>query len=127
MSDKKQYHQFFSSRPKISITMPNGNRIYFVAGTYVTDNEAEIEFLNDQIRQGHQMIGVKKGQETVTQDQLDPLAAIKEKAIAEYLAKQAEQQNPNRDMGRTDASGAGVDVATTRTLAPIIAGSKSGK
>jgi hypothetical protein len=125
MSDAKQYHQYFSSRPKISITMPNGNRIYFVAGTYVTDNESEVEFLNEQIKHNHPMIFIQKGKETVTQEQLDPLAAIKEKVIAEYLSKQAEQQNPNRDMGRTDAVGAGVDVATTRTLAPITMNSKS--
>ena len=121
----QQFHQFFSARPKVSITMPNGNRIYFQAGNYVTDNEAEIEFLNEQIRSGHQMIYVQKGKETVTQEQLDPLAAVKAKAIAEYLAKQSEQQSPVRDMGNTSNSGAGMDVATSKSIASITVGSKS--
>ena len=120
-----RYNQYFSTRPKIAITMPLGERIYFVGGQYVTDKAKEIEFLDEQIASGHPMIFVQKGNETVTQEQLDPLAAVKAKAVAEYLAQQAKQQDPSRDMGNTTNAGAGVDVATSRTIAPITVGSKS--
>ena len=121
----KQFHQYFSARPKISITMPNGNRIYFQAGSYVTDNEIEIEFLDEQIKLGHPIIYVQKGKELITQEQLDPLAAVKAKAVAEYLEKQNAQQDPSRDMGTTEKSGAGADIATTKSIASITVGSKS--
>ena len=128
MSEQSQqsFHQYFSTRPIISIIMPSGNRIRFMAGQYVTDNAEEIEFLDAQIKARHPMIYTKSGQETVTKEQLDPLAAVKAKAIAEFLEQQKKQQDPSRDMGNTAASGAGTDVASTKTIAPIIAGSKSG-
>ena len=121
------FNQYFSTRPKISITMPDGGRIYFVGGQYITDKPKEIEFLNEQVALGHPMIYVQKGKETVTQAQLDPLAAVKARAIAEYVEQQAKQQNPARDMGATASTGAGSDIATTATIAPITVGSKNGK
>ena len=120
-----QLHQYFATRPKISIVMPNGNRISFIAGSYITDDENEIKFLDDQIKDKHPMIFVKKGEETVTKEQLDPLAAVKEKVIADYLAKQKEQQDPSRDFGNTEDTGVYSSVATTKTIAPITIGSKS--
>lgn len=120
-----QYHQYFSTRPRISIVLPSGDRISFVAGQYITDKEKEIEYLDEQVKSGHPMIYVKKGSETVTEAQLDPLAAVKAKAVADYMAQQEKQQDPSRDMGNTANSGAGTDVATSRTIAPITVGSKS--
>ena len=124
MSDQKQFHQYFSSRPTIGIVMQNGNRILFTGGQYVTDKEDEIAFLDTEIKAGHPMIFVKKEQLTVSQEQLDPLAAIKKKAIEEYLAKQNEQQDPNRDMGNT-TSNISDSISTTRSIQAISAGSKS--
>lgn len=127
-ADVKKYNQYFSSRPSINIMMPSGTRIRFVGGVYMTDHPDEIAFLDSEVRAGNSMIMIKKGQEQIDSDALDPLAAIKKKAIEEYLAQQALAANPNRDMGNTVQSGAGADlnVATTKTLAPIIVGSKSG-
>ena len=127
-SDVKKYNQYFSSRPSINIMMTNGQRIRFVGGVYMTEHPDEIAFLDAEIRAGNNMIMVKKGQEQIDSDALDPLAAIKKKAIEDYIAQQALAANPNRDMGSTVQSGAGADmsIATTKTLAPIIAGSKSG-
>lgn len=120
-----QYHQYFSTRPRISMVLPSGDRISFVAGQYITDKEKEIEYLDEQVKAGHPMIYVKKGNEVVTAEQLDPLAAVKAKAIADYMAQQERQQDPSRDMGNTVNSGAGTDVATSKTIAPITVGSKS--
>ena len=125
MSDSlktKLFHQFFSTRPKISITMPNGNRIYFVGGTYLTDSESEIAFLNGEVAAGNSMIFVKKESLTVDADALDPLAAIKKKAIEEYISQQALNSDPNRDMGNTNTN-IGDSIATTKSIAAISAGS----
>jgi hypothetical protein len=124
-SQEKQYHQYFSTRPVINITMPSSKKIRFVAGVYVTDNADEVKFLDEQIAFGHSMIYVKEGQEVVGEEALDPLAAVKKKAIEEYLATQQKQQDPARDMGNTQASGVSADVATTKTIAAISVGSKS--
>jgi hypothetical protein len=123
-NNMQKYNQYFSSRPKIGITMPTGKRIDFVGGMYLTDKEDEIGFLNEQIKLGHQMIYIRKGAEVVDADALDPLAAVKKKAVEEYLAQQALNSNPNRDMGNTAATGAGLDILTSKGVAQITAPSK---
>ena len=128
MSETQKYNQYFSSRPKIGITMPSGKRIDFIGGTYLTAKQDEIAFLDEQIALGHQMIFVRKGAEVVDADALDPLAAVKKKAVEEYLAQQALNSNPNRDMGTTAARGAGIDILTTKGVttatAPVITATK---
>lgn len=123
MSSKKQYHQYFSARPVINITTPLGRKIRFVGGTYITDVAAEIEFLDNEVKNGHPIIFVKEDQKVVSEEALDPLAAIKKKAVEEYLAKQKEQADPNRDMGNTVQNNA-VNMATSKSIAQITAGIK---
>lgn len=125
MSDDKKYNQYFSTRPRVNITMPNGKRISFIAGSYVTDAQDEIAFLDEQIRLGLQVIYTKKGQETVTAESLDPLAAIKKKAIDEYLAAQQAQADPDRDMGDTGAKGANPTLLNSKSIAAVTVNSKS--
>lgn len=80
-------HQYFSTRPRISIITKTGKRIHFSGGVYITDKQDEIDFLNAEIAVGHQMIYVKEDQKTITKEQLDPLHAIKQKAKEEALAE----------------------------------------
>ena len=124
--ESKKYNQYFSARPSLNITMPLGERIRFVGGTYITDSKHEIEFLDEQIKLGHGMIFTRKGQETVTSEALDPLAAIKKKAVEEYLANQQRAMDPKQDMGNT-SSNISASVQTTRDLSSISVGSKSSK
>ena len=121
----QKYNQYFSTRPRLSIAMKSGTIIRFVGGQYVTDVPDEISFLDEQIAAGHSMLYVKKGSETVTQEQLDPMAAIKKKAVEEYLAQQQKQQDASRDMGKTENTGAGIDVTTSKSISAIVVGSKS--
>lgn len=95
-----------------------------MGGSYITDKQDEIDFLDAEIRSGHQMIYVKEDQKVLTQEQLDPLAAIKKKAVEEYLAKQAEQADPGRDMGTTN-SDISASIQSTKSIAAITVGSKS--
>jgi len=125
-SSTKQYHQYFSTRPTINITMPSSKKIRFVGGVYMTDKEDEIAFLDNEVKLGHTMIFVKQGQETVNADALDPLAAIKKKAVEEYLEQQQRAADPNRDMGNTAAVD-NTQIQTSKSIASITVGSKSPK
>lgn len=118
----KKFHQYFSSRPSLTIVMENGNRIRFVGGVYMTDNEQEISFLNEQIRCGHQMIYVKEGQKIVDADALDPLAAVKKRAVEEYIAQQKLAADPSRDMGNS-VSDLTASIQTSKTIQAISVGS----
>ena len=122
MSDSKKYHQYFSTRPILNIITTLGKKIRFVAGVYITDNEHEIEFLDKEIKQGHPMIYVKKGDEVVGAEALDPMAAIKAKIIAEHEAAKAAQADPKRDMGNTSTP-KGAGLQTTAGIANITVGS----
>lgn len=118
----KKYHQFFSRRPRISIIMPSGRSIHFSGGMYVTSNEQEIEFLNAEVAAGHPMIYVKDNEKVITEEQLDPLAAVKKRAIDEYLAQQKRQQDPERDMGNSVQE---QNLTTSQSIKNITIGSKS--
>jgi len=113
---EKQYHQYFSSRPMISITMPTAKRIRFVGGMYVTDKQDEIDFLNAEIKAGNQMIYVDNNKRTVGEAALDPLAAIKKKAVEDYLAAIEKAKDPNNDMGNYAAE-AVAGLMTSRNVA----------
>lgn len=92
----------------------------------MTDKEDEITFLDNEVKLGHAMIYVKSGQETVDADALDPLAAIKKKAIEEYLEQQKRAADPNRDMGSTAPAG-NTQIQTSKSIASITVGSKTTK
>lgn len=113
---EKQYHQYFSSRPMISITMPTAKRIRFVGGMYVTDKQDEIDFLNSEIKAGNQMIFIDANKRTVGEAALDPLAAIKKKAVEDYLANIEKAKDPNNDMGNYAAE-AVAGLVTSRNIA----------
>lgn len=128
MSDTKKYHQYFSTRPMVTITMPNGNRIRFVGGVYMTANQSEIDFLQEQIRIGHPIIYIKEGATVVDADALDPLAAVKKKAIEEYLQQQKLASDPNRNMGNTaPASASDTGMVTSSGIKNITVGPKLSK
>jgi hypothetical protein len=104
------------------MVMPNAKKIRFFAGSYITNAPDEIAHLDAQIAAGHQMIYTKKGQETVTSESLDPLAAIKKKVIDEYLAAQAAQADTSRDMGNTSADPQ-AGMQTSKSIGAITVGS----
>lgn len=117
------FNQYFSSRPKISIIMPSSKRISFSGGIYVTDKKDEIEFLDKEISLGHPMIYIKKGEETITSEQLDPLHAIKQKAkeeaIAELTAKGSTGMMTSQGVSNSAESNAGAPTPVAAKLAGL--------
>ena len=91
----KEYNQYFSSRPAISITMATGKRIRFVGGTYLTDNKAEIEFLDNEVLLGNSMIYIKEDQkmEETTAQQRAEEAEINKSGIKKECENKADWTN----------------------------------
>ena len=112
-------NQYFSTIPRISIIAPSGKQILFEGGMYLTDRPDEIEFLDKEVSIGHEMIYTKKGQEKISSKDLDPMAQLREKIIAEYEAKKEAQQSPSRDMGNTAKADPTQGIATSNTIKAI--------
>lgn len=92
---------FKSAMPSCQYIMPNGKYLYFVKGKFATDDPDEIAELEKAIKARHPHIFIDSKESEITATKLmDPLAEIKAKAIAEYLAQQA----AGKDFGKSDTS-----------------------
>lgn len=90
---------FKSAMPSCQYIMPNGKYLYFVKGKFATDDPEEIAELEKAIKARHPHIFVDAKESEITATKMnDPLAEIKAKAIAEYLAQQA----AGKDFGTSD-------------------------
>lgn len=110
-TEKIEMHLFHSTMPSCRHIFTNGKVGNFVAGEYRTALEGEVAELKQAIKDGSQYVSYSG---VLTEDQLNPLAAIKRKAVEEYIAAQAAQANPKRDMGHTE-SGKSIITGTVTT------------
>lgn len=123
---------FKSVQPSIQYVFKNGKVAAFINYEYMTDLENEIEELNAEIgavgfgksKQPHIYIDADKTE--IDTDALDPIAVIKQQAIKEYLAAQAEAMKTSNDRGNTGPANARAGMVTTQTVAEMSAGSDSG-
>jgi hypothetical protein len=108
-----------SSLPACKIHMPNGKALNFVNSEFATGIAAEIEFLEAEIAAGHPTFYKDSAQLQIDSEKVDPLEAIKKKAIEEYIALQ-------KDGGKV-ADAASVTPANTgmTTTASAVANLKS--
>ena len=103
--DSKKYQHYNCARIAMNMVTEEGKKIRFVNHQYITADELEIAYLNDQIDRGLKVITKDK---LMTLEEADPMAALKRKHIAEYLAKEsaelvAESKGESRDMGNTES------------------------
>jgi hypothetical protein len=122
--DQEKFNVYFSSFPSCQYVFKSGKVAPFVGGRYTTKIQSEITELDHEISEGHPHIYVKKGMETAVAADLDPLSAIKKRAVEEYLAAQAKALDPTNDMGSTVAA-KGAGQINTSGIAMVTAGSKS--
>jgi hypothetical protein len=115
MSDTK-FRQYFSKHRFITTILPNGKRIQFTGGVYFTKSQDEIDYLEGEIKNGSSFFFVRKGEETISDDDRDPLNAIKRRAVEEYLQKQ-EESKKERDMGSSSIAGKLAGLQTTKSIA----------
>ena len=117
MSDSKKYQHYNCARIAMNMVTEEGKKIRFVNHQYITADEHEIKYLNDQIKRG--LTVITKG-ELMTAEEADPMEALKRKHIAEYLAKEsaelvAEAKGESRDMGST-ASKPAISPASSKAV-----------
>lgn len=95
-------NQYFSNIPACRYVFKSGTVAEFMNGKYLTSSPKEIEELEEEIKQGHPHLYIKKGHETADND---PLAGLKQKIINDYIAGQKkameEATDGSRDFGST--------------------------
>lgn len=117
---EKEFQVYKSSLPNQRIAMPGGKLISIVSGTYITDNEEEIAFLDKEVKAGFPYL--QKGA-AVTSSELDPMSALRAKIIAEAIADGTVNAVPKPVL--TDTEAQKVVPTNTAQLAPNTANSNS--
>jgi hypothetical protein len=103
-----KYQHYTSARVSVRLITHTGGRITFTGYEFITRDKSIIEYLDTEIANG--LVGIIKGA-LLTSDEADPVAAMKRKHIAEYLAEE-EKKKVNAakgiipDMGNNKAPGA---------------------
>ena len=118
-------HAFQCSLGYSRFTLSKGKDVHFLNGEYLTDIQSEIDELNTEVANGHPHITVNPDRVTVDTKFVDPLEAIKAKAIADYLANQAASLDKTNDRGDYDASKL-TGIGNSTTVSEGMAGSNSG-
>ena len=95
MSDEKKYHKFHSTFPTAKYIFKNGEIAQFQNGIYLTENPLKIEELTEEIKLGNPYLFVGD-KAVVTAEDMDPLAALKKKIIAEHEAKRGIMNSQNK-------------------------------
>ncbi len=93
---------FKTTMPSISTVLPNGKPIPFINGRYVSDNPYDVAILDQTVKDGHPHIYIDTNDFEVDEGLVDPMEALREKIIQEYIASQERAINPMNDFGETD-------------------------
>ena len=86
--DQILYTVYRSSMRNHGIIMKSGKVLHIINNEYITANAEEIEFLDKEIDSGFPFL---QKVDKVTLESRDPMTAIKNKIIADYEAKKAEE------------------------------------
>lgn len=119
--EEQKYQLYNSSRNSMRMITTTGRKITFVGYKYMTCEKEIIEYLDDEIDKGLNV--VTKG-ELLTSKEADPMEALKMKHIKEYLAKEQQElleavSGKTKDMGDTkskEAIAGGPNAASTKAV-----------
>lgn len=105
---------------------PLGNSYHFIKGRFITNLPAAITFLDAQIAAGNSFIYTKKGEETLTSDELNPMATMKREIIEQYKADVlAGKVAGPADSSYGNPSSQNLNIMSTAGVASMSAGSDS--
>lgn len=113
---------FKSTIESIRYIFKDGKHAAFVAGKYVTEIENEIKELMDEIKNegrdksSHPHLYVDPTEKEIDTEAPSPIDVIKAKAVADYIASQADS---NKDLGNTGTKPVLAGIGTTKTIAAI--------
>lgn len=88
---------FCSALPSCRFVFANGVVAEFVAGEFHTDEEYQISELQAEVDRKHPNLFRNPKKLEVDTDAIDPIEAIKQKAVADFIAEQKEKEG--RDFG----------------------------
>lgn len=112
-------HQFFIDKTASRYVFKSGKVAEFHGGAYRTSIESEIKELNAEIAAGIGSIWLVPGQEVIDSDDLDPVAVLKRKIIAEYEAEKARSESNGTstyDISRSKIAGTNVAGTTVQVV-----------
>jgi len=84
-TNEVEYQTYQSTMKSHKMVTTAGKVLHFIDNKFVTNNEDDIAYLDAEIKAGFPY--VRKG-EVVTSSDLDPMAALRKKMYAEFLAEQ---------------------------------------
>lgn len=96
-------HVYRASLPSMNYIFKNGKPATFISGRFTTDLEEEIAELDAEVKARHPFIYIDPEEVTIDSEKLDPMSGLRERIIAEYLARLAEVTDPNNDMGKSES------------------------
>lgn len=112
---------YFSTLASCRYIFKNGAEAPFINYVFYTNDETQIKELDAEIAAGNNMIYTKPEQLTVDTSKLDPLQAIKDAAIKEFLENQAAANKLSNDRGTSEK--VKLNVASSRNVADAAASS----
>jgi hypothetical protein len=114
-----------SSARSCNVILPDGVTLNFRMGMYSTADEGVIKYLDRQIAKNGfgGSIYIDPNARTITEEQENPMLALRKKIIAEYVAEQNAFLNPGNDMGTSDQGK--LKPASTSDIAPVAASGDS--
>lgn len=112
---------FKSSLPFVNYVTRAGKQLVFMGGKFMTSVEAEIKELEEEVAGGHPHIYIDPKEKEVDEKLADPMAALKDKIIKDYLAEQAAATlDPDRNMG--ESTQGKLMAATSKDVGAAMAG-----
>lgn len=111
-----------SSYPNLNIIFPNGSVAQFRGGIYITAMPYEIEYFDAQVAQNGFAgnVYIDPNARTITEEQENPMLALRKKLFAEFEAQRLAQIDPANDMGSSDQGK--FNPASTSDIAPVALG-----
>lgn len=119
-------NQFVSNLPSCKYIFTTGKVAHFVQGIYRTADKKEVAELTADIEAGHPHISFG-AERLVDTAKLDPMAALREKIIAEYVANEKAATNTANDMGTEGASRPASPAGMQTSAKVVVAASSNSK
>ena len=116
---------FKATLPSVNYIFKNGKPAIFVNGMYTTDVPFEIEELDAEIATRHPHIFIDESMREIDSAKVDPIAALREKIIAEYKATMEAATAQDNDLG-TSTQGALKPASSVDIAAASAGGSGAG-
>ncbi len=107
---------FFSKAPTTGYVFQSGRSVHFVNHRYTTDNNEEIAELEKECSYSESNYFIDQTQLEIDSSELDPIAVIKAKALAEARAEVAIATSLTRNMGTTDQTAKLTGIANSNNL-----------